>query len=144
MVFRENMSSSSTLGFRIEAFRCGCGEIINDFKYLRRREDVRRVLQIFLPTEHELRQQLLDQLRELKCLFEQSQFFNQHELIGSSLLIIHDAEKVGVWMIDFAKTLPLTDDRLPIDHRKDWVVGNHEDGYLKGLDNLTNLLQDLL
>lgn len=45
-------------------------------------------------------------------------------------------------MIDFAKT-----HRLPagiqIDHRSPWLVGNHEDGYLIGLANLSNLLDQL-
>lgn len=137
------MSSSSTLGFRIEAFRCGCNEIINDFKYLRRREDVQRVLQMFLPSERRLRQSLLDQLRQLRLRFEQSEFFARHELIGSSLLIIHDSSKVGVWMIDFAKTLPLPGN-LSVDHRREWSVGNHEDGYLRGLTNLIELVQQLI
>ena len=37
-------------------------------------------------------------------------------------------------MIDFAKTLPFGDHTL--DHRSPWQVGNHEDGYLVGIDNL--------
>ena len=36
-------------------------------------------------------------------------------------------------MIDFAKTLSVDKE---LTHREPWVVGNHEDGYLTGLDNL--------
>ena len=57
------------------------------------------------------------------------------QLIGSSLLIMHDKHNKGnVWMIDFAKTLRV--EGMTLNHRSPWVVGNHEDGYLQGLDNL--------
>ena len=60
-------------------------------------------------------------------------FFQQ--IIGSSLLIMYDAEICGAWMIDFAKTIPV-DNGLSLDHRMPWRIGTHEDGYLSGLDNL--------
>lgn len=58
------------------------------------------------------------------------------------MLFVHDQNKANIWMIDFAKT-----HRLPagiqIDHRSPWNVGNHEDGYLIGLANLSSLLGQL-
>lgn len=71
-----------------------------------------------------------------------SQFFARHEVIGSSLLVIHDAQKLGVWMIDFAKSVPLPVG-VSIDHLSPWQQGNHEDGYLFGLHNLIRLIEDL-
>jgi len=56
------------------------------------------------------------------------------QIIGSSLLIVSDERHVGVWMIDFAKILYVPD-RL-LSHRDPWQLGNHEDGYLVGIDNL--------
>lgn len=56
------------------------------------------------------------------------------QVIGSSLLIMYDDEKASAWMIDFAKALPVDSD-VHIDHRTPWRLGNHEDGYLFGLDN---------
>ena len=57
-------------------------------------------------------------------------------MIGSSILLIYDMnEKCGAWMIDFSKTIPVEDD-LKITHRSPWQLGNHEDGFLTGLDNL--------
>lgn len=58
------------------------------------------------------------------------------QVIGSSILILYDrSHKAGAWMIDFGKTLPVDTPRS-LTHRTPWEVGNHEDGYLHGLDNL--------
>lgn len=46
-------------------------------------------------------------------------------------------------MIDFAKTVPVPDD-VNIDHNTAWKVGNHEDGYLIGLNNLISIFESLL
>lgn len=56
-------------------------------------------------------------------------------MIGSSILIIYDDEKAGVWMIDFAKTVAVPEG-VSITHREPWVLGNHEEGFLTGVDNL--------
>ena len=49
--------------------------------------------------------------------------------------MLYDRElNASVWMIDFAKALSVTDRVMT--HRADWQLGNHEDGYLTGLDNL--------
>lgn len=64
-----------------------------------------------------------------------SDFFKSHEIIGSSLLFVHDKRKVSIWLIDFAKTVPLPEN-VRIDHSTKWTVGNHEDGFMIGLDNL--------
>lgn len=45
-------------------------------------------------------------------------------------------------MIDFGKTEPLPSN-LTIDHRTPWLEGNHEDGYLCGLDNMLLILKEL-
>ena len=65
------------------------------------------------------------------------------QLIGSSLLFVHDNTKANVWMIDFAKTLPLPNG-IQIDHQSPWLVGNHEDGYLTGLRNLLDIFCQLI
>lgn len=46
-------------------------------------------------------------------------------------------------MIDFAKTVPVPED-VNIDHNSAWKVGNHEDGYLIGMNNLISIFESLL
>lgn len=46
-------------------------------------------------------------------------------------------------MIDFAKTLPLPQHLPRIHHDAEWKVGNHEDGYLIGVNNLIDIFQDI-
>ncbi|XP_032085242.1 inositol-trisphosphate 3-kinase A isoform X2 [Thamnophis elegans] len=110
MQWRETISSSASLGFRIEGIKK---------KYLRR-------------------------LCEIRGILETSVFFKQHEVIGSSLLFVHDeSEHANVWLIDFGKTTFLPDGQI-LDHRIAWQEGNREDGYLFGLDNLIDILESML
>lgn len=46
-------------------------------------------------------------------------------------------------MIDFAKTVPVPDN-VNIDHASAWKVGNHEDGYLIGIDNLISIFETVI
>lgn len=65
-------------------------------------------------------------------------FLSRRQIVGSSILIIYDDVKVGAWMIDFAKTRPVPPNVL-LTHRLPWSPGNHEDGFLFGLDHLVNV-----
>ena len=56
---------------------------------------------------------------------------------------MHDSQKAGVWLIDFGKTVSVPEG-LSIDHKSPWEVGNHEDGYLIGIENLIQLFRDLV
>ncbi|XP_037250012.1 inositol-trisphosphate 3-kinase A isoform X2 [Falco rusticolus] len=109
MQWRETISSSANLGFRIEGIKK---------KYLKR-------------------------LQEIHVILESSDFFKRHEVVGSSLLFVHDGSgNANVWLIDFGKTTLLPDGQT-LDHRIPWQEGNREDGYLLGLDNLIGILESI-
>lgn len=84
----------------------------------------------------------LERLKSIRATVQESHFFRTHELIGSSLLFVHDKRRASIWMIDFAKTVPVPD-TVNIDHNSAWKVGNHEDGYLIGLNNLISIFETL-
>nr|XP_005307969.1 inositol-trisphosphate 3-kinase B-like isoform X2 [Chrysemys picta bellii] len=107
MQWREHISSTASLGFRIEG--------------------VTRAYQ--------------SRLESMRSALLESAFFRTHEVIGSSLLFVHDRQgRANVWMIDFGKTLPAPP-QLALRHDVPWTRGSHEDGYLIGLHHLTHTLQ---
>lgn len=114
-----------------------------DLSFVKSRDQVKEVLNKFLPSKLEHIKKIIDRLHRLRASLQASPFFANHEVVGSSLLIVYDESKVGVWMIDFAKTVPLPNG-IDIDHSSPWIKGNHEDGYLFGLDNLIDILEELL
>lgn len=77
----------------------------------------------------------VEELFRLRTALEQSLFFRAHEFVGTSLLFVVDVEpiKVRIVMIDFAKVQVLKNGTT-INHRDPWVMGNHEDRFLFGVD----------
>lgn len=55
---------------------------------------------------------------------------------------MHDQYHASIWLIDFAKTVILPSD-ANIDHQSKWSVGNHEDGYLIGINNLIDIFGEI-
>ncbi|VDO91715.1 unnamed protein product [Heligmosomoides polygyrus] len=136
MQFRERESSSAEMGFRIEAAKMPGGSLQKNFKKVRTYDHVTQTLIDFFGADRErIRSRLLTRLKAMRLAIEKSQFFATHEVVGSSILVVHDSEKVNCWMIDFAKSSPVHSTRR-LDHRTPWVPGNSEDGYLTGIDNL--------
>ena len=136
MQFRERESSSASLGFRIEAAQLPGGKLQKSFKKVKTADHVLQTLKEFLGDRvEEASKEIEGRLRKMRSSIEGSNFFRTHEVVGSSILIIYDAEKSGAWMIDFAKSKQVPAE-VQLNHRQNWEVGNHEDGYLTGLDNL--------
>ncbi|XP_032363844.1 inositol-trisphosphate 3-kinase Cb [Etheostoma spectabile] len=144
MQWRETLSSTATLGFRIEGIKKSDGTCNTNFKKTKHREQVMQALKDFVAGNTKILKLYLQQLEELRSVLEQSHFFRTHEVVGSSLLFVHDASgNARVWMIDFGKTVPLQAP-LTLDHRTPWMEGNREDGYLWGLDNLIDIFNSML
>ncbi|RZC34346.1 inositol-trisphosphate 3-kinase A-like, partial [Asbolus verrucosus] len=119
MVWRETISSTATLGFRIEGIRKGDGTSSKDFKTTKSKEQIMKAFQDFVDG------------------------FPHALVIGSSLLFVHDRYNANVWLIDFAKTIKLPEE-IKITHNSKWKVGNHEDGYLIGVNNLISIFMTML
>lgn len=111
---------------------------VTDLKKVKSREEVMVTMALFLGGREDTRQRLLARLKEIRVKFEQSSYFQRHEVVGSSIFMIYDDTKVGAWIIDFAKTLPVPDGQV-VSHRQPWVQGNHEEGFLTGLDSLISV-----
>ncbi|KAI6208006.1 Inositol 1,4,5-triphosphate kinase 1 [Aphelenchoides besseyi] len=136
MQFRERESSTATLGFRIEAAQLPGGKLQKSFQKVRTAEQVLETLTLFFGARSaQIKRQLAARLREIRLGIEQSEFFATHEVVGSSILIVFDDVRTNAWMIDFAKSIEVPNG-LRLNHRRSWELGNHEDGYLYGLDNL--------
>lgn len=135
MQWRETLSSTHTLGYRIEGVKKSDGTCRTDFKRTRSQQDVIQVFQDFVGGSVNIMQSYLCRLTEIQQALHKSQFFKQHEVIGSSLLFLHDLSgRAQVWIIDFGKTTALAEGELL--HNVPWQEGNREDGYLWGLQNL--------
>ncbi|XP_044292197.1 inositol-trisphosphate 3-kinase B [Varanus komodoensis] len=143
MQWRETISSTATLGFRIEGIKKEDGTVNRDFKKTRTKEQVMEAFREFTKGNRNVLNSYLNRLKGIRDTLETSQFFKTHEVIGSSLLFIHDKrEQAKVWMIDFGKTTPLPEGQV-LQHNVPWIEGNREDGYLWGLDNLIAILVEL-
>merc|ERR1711874_88152 len=88
---------------------------------------------------------LLMGLRELKDAMLASPFIASHSLIGTSLLFIADADgpMSGVFLIDFAKTVPLPEGVI-VSHSSPWAFGNHEDGLFIGMTNIIKCMEEVV
>lgn len=144
MQWRETISSTATLGFRIEGVKKEDGTVNRDFKKTKTREQVTLAFQDFVKGNKDILKLYLERLKEIRDTLETSPFFKTHEVIGSSLLFVHDSKgRAKVWMIDFGKTTPLPDGE-ELTHRASWEEGNREDGYLCGLDSVLNIISSML
>ncbi|XP_072887642.1 inositol-trisphosphate 3-kinase B-like [Hemitrygon akajei] len=144
MQWRETLSSTATLGFRIEGITMESGSILKDFKKTKTREQIITTLTRFTEGHLGVLTGYLERLQAIKEALLQSQFFRSHEVIGSSLLFVHERKRcVNVWMIDFGKTTALPEGQT-LRHNLPWEEGNREDGYLLGLENLLGLLAETI
>ena len=46
-------------------------------------------------------------------------------------------------MIDFGKTTRIDTATVTVTHDREWVLGNHEDGYLIGLESLIDIFSEI-
>ncbi|XP_063800910.1 inositol-trisphosphate 3-kinase B-like isoform X2 [Pseudophryne corroboree] len=120
MQWRESLSSTELLGFRIEGVTVEAGPVKKNFKKMKSRENIMETFVIFTKSRKDIL------------------------VIGSSLLFVHDRRGFSnVWMIDFGKTSPAPS-HITLRHDVPWEPGTHEDGYLMGLKNLIDTIRDIM
>ncbi|XP_036934048.1 inositol-trisphosphate 3-kinase A [Acanthopagrus latus] len=142
--WRDTTSSTSTLGFRIEGVMMEDGSVQRDFRKILSLTQVTEALLYFTRSQLEILKAYHSRLLALSDALKTSVFFRSHEVIGSSLLFVHDhTSKANVWMIDFGKTTPLPETRELL-HNIPWAEGNREDGYLIGLTSLITSLSQAI
>ena len=154
--FREQSTSSRTLGFRVDAVQladeCDTSGVPSphELRLVATREQVRCVIAQYLQRRRELLMAFVRQLRKLRSTLEACAVFRTHTFIRSSILFVYDAvsHRPQLRIIDLPKTsaagLDANGQPLTLNHRSVWREENHEDGYLTGLDNLVNIFDELL
>ncbi|XP_016962195.1 inositol-trisphosphate 3-kinase homolog [Drosophila biarmipes] len=142
MTFRESLSSSQSKGFRIEALRLRGRPPVKDLKTCRTSEQIGQTIEQFLAARRSVQKELLKRLKHMRLVIEQSSFFARHEIVGSSIFIVYDDDRVGVWLIDFAKCRELPP-QIRVDHRSPWTPGNREEGLLRGMDELIRSFEEV-
>ncbi|XP_037910307.1 inositol-trisphosphate 3-kinase homolog isoform X2 [Hermetia illucens] len=142
MLFREQMSSSQSKGFRIEALRLGNNDPVTDLKTVRTASQIQGTISHFLNNRRTTTKDIIKRLKTMRSLMEKSEFFRTHEIVGSSIFIVYDEEKIGAWLIDFAKARRLPEG-VSITHRKPWIPGNCEEGLLHGMDELIQVFENV-
>lgn len=142
MVWRETVSSTASLSFRIEGMRLKDGTVDKEFKTIKDEEQIAEAF-IRYAASNKIRLKYLERLRKIRQALTKSKFFLSHELIGSSLLFVHSETDANIWLIDFAKTHSLPEN-TKVTHKKKWELGNHEDGYLSGVDNIIRIFESII
>ncbi|XP_023564002.1 inositol-trisphosphate 3-kinase C isoform X2 [Octodon degus] len=84
MQWRETMSSTSTLGFRIEGIKKADGTCNTNFKKTQALEQVTKVLEDFVDGDQGILKRYVARLEELRNALEDSPFFKTHEVLASS------------------------------------------------------------
>eukprot|EP00911_Craspedida_sp_UC1_P002583 UC1_evm1s1915 len=144
MQCREAVSSSSSLGFRIEAMRYN-GLSDKSLKAVRAWDEVKKKILTFTLGRQDVLRRFIEELIRIREALCASEFFPCHEIIGSSILFVYDRRlsHAQATMIDFGKTMRRD---VTIHHDRVWMPGHgsYEDGYLIGLNNIIAILNDCL
>ena len=131
--FREKMSTSESLGFRVDAMSVpdtnGKSVSAEEAKKMATSAEVKACFLEYVAGRKDCWSVLLHKLKALRVLLEESDWFANHELIGSSLFFAFDcsnpdAQSCGVWMIDFANATPSA---RQLTHRAEWIFNEEEE-----------------
>lgn len=156
---RDSNTTIGTLGFRIDGIAGDGGspslvkELKKSVKSVTDQAAAATFFQRFIelaamdPESHEyfvspscIARQLRNQLAHVLSALESSLFVRRHEFIGTSILLVADRfGRSGVFWIDFAKSTSVPNG-MQLTHRAKWVMGNHEDGIIQGIEKMLETL----
>ncbi|MGH0185337.1 UNVERIFIED_CONTAM: hypothetical protein FKN15_016960 [Acipenser sinensis] len=80
MQWRETMSSTATLGFRIEGITMDSGKVLKDFKKTRTKEQIIEALLAFTKRDTAVLSSYEARLRDINAALMKSVFFHTHEV----------------------------------------------------------------
>lgn len=146
--FRERSTSSATLGFRIDAVRLADGVDapcldVSELRTLTTEPDVAEAVLQYVQSRPSVLRAFAAKLRQIRSVLDTCDTFMMHSFIRTSILLIYSDEtgEVSVNMIDLSRAYAAG---RRLTHRDAWMPGNHEDGYLTGLDNLIRIFDKLV
>ena len=149
MLLREKTSTSATFGFRFDGVHIdgeggdAAGIRQQRLRSATSREECDKILAEFLQPRPVVRVAFAAQIRDLTAALERSEWFLSHTVVMSSLLLVYDSHPASdlhpiVRIIDLPHCVKLAEGDV-ITHRRPYEHGNHEEGFLIGLDNLLNV-----
>lgn len=132
--FRDQRSTTKGLCCRIEGIKYRDSIIPNPDKKkvlqnISTLSDFTKNLELFMQNDPSLASIFYEKLKSLENVVKSSPVAQNSNLIGSSLLFIHDQSSVGLNVIDFGKTRKLTENE------------EKDDGYLEGISNLVSVFK---
>jgi len=146
--FREGSTTTRSLGFRVDAIRLadGVDSSVPDADELRTiitEKQVTDTIYHFVQQRKTLLESFAKQLHELRECVEGSELFMSHSFLRTSLLFSYSdvTNTAKIHIIDLSR---VSEAGRRLTHRSPWESGNHEDGYLTGLDNLSRIFESLL
>ena len=167
----DELSSTSSLGFRIDACRTLVGATQvghradggrleelplsggKTLATLREEADIEEAFCTFFQRDGQLAEAALTKLQAVIAALKRSPFFAQHVFLRSQLLIVYDDEartsSLDLKLLNFAFSYELKGAKdgaaVPkeLTHTEPWdgTVHSHEDGYMTGMLNLERVLQ---
>jgi len=150
----DNLTSTSSLGFRIDAAKSMVGGSLQPLPLprghtlgtLREEEDVVDVFKAFLQYDLSLANAVVVKIESLAAALERSLFFARHAFLRSTILLAYDdadrIEKLSLKIMNFATSYPLPQNQT-LSHLGKWdgTAECHEDGYLLGVHSLMRLMR---
>jgi len=151
----DDLSSTSTLGFRIDAGRTVVDNHLaplplpagTTFATLKAEDDVVSAFSTFFQHDAALAAAMLVKVQTVLAALERSPFFERHVFLRTRLLFVYDDEarttRLELKMMNFAFSYELPADAPDLNHTDQWdgTSESHADGYLTGMRSVERVIK---